>query len=445
MTIAVVLMLTVRGAALSATKQPFADDPDAYRALAETFAETGVFGLRDSDSAPHPTAFRPPFYPWLLSRLTVSGKLSVQRVGLLHLSLAAIMGLFVFDTARRLTAGVGLGGTRFGPSRLALAACLLVAIDPILLGQSTQIMTETPAACLAAAVAWSWVSWINSDSRFCFFVALTLGLFLALAYLCRPPFLAWAILILAAMPLAASTKCHRRSAILTAVIVSSAVLGWSDRNSRVMGHPIWATSHGGYTLLLANNESFYDYLREGELGSVWDAGSFLNAYEHRYDGDPREAAFWSRDWPDAPKAIPDVGEHEDDRLCAQAAVATIRRRPKMFLWSAVVRVGRLWSPFPHNVADRSNLAVIAVGFFYLVLYSTMSLAVFWHRRVVFRRQWWALWLLVITLTAVHAVYWSNLRMRAPAIPAIAILSVLVVVRSGSKSPVAHAPPHWIDR
>ena len=46
---------------------------------------------------------------------------------------------------------------------------------------------------------------------------------------------------------------------------------WVVRNLVVFNHPILMTTHGGYTLLLGNNSSFYEFLRNGEWGQTWDA------------------------------------------------------------------------------------------------------------------------------------------------------------------------------
>ena len=43
------------------------------------------------------------------------------------------------------------------------------------------------------------------------------------------------------------------------------------RQLSAVGRPIVTTTHGGYTLLLANNPYFYQHLRREPWGSVWDA------------------------------------------------------------------------------------------------------------------------------------------------------------------------------
>ena len=430
MLLAVGLTVVIRGLTIFATATSFDADPDAYQAIARTIGGSGVFGLTSPEGVPRPIAFRPPLYPWLLSLSYSDGTLSHLAIAVFHLLLGSLTALFVFLFTRRLVEPSSRVNRRFTGDRLGLAAAVLTAIDPILLRQSTEVMTETLAATLTAAVIWMWgICQNETESRNRWALPAGLGTLLALAYLCRPTFLVWAVLLIIAGLIRAPNRRGLLSVTVVATLVAVAVGGWTLRNIRTLGHPIWATTHGGYTLLLANNDSFYRYLSEGRFGQAWDADEFLNAYQHRYDGDPRQAAFWQKDWKGPPTYGAAVSEYDDDRLCYESAVATIRRQPTVFVWSAFVRVARLWSPFPHDISGRSKKAVVAVGSFYVVLYACVLVAIIRHRRFVFGRSWWAIWLLVITLTGVHAVYWSNLRMRAPAVPALAILAVLSVGRN----------------
>lgn len=420
-----VLMLAglVRAAVVGFGLANFAEDPDAYRVLAESLAQTGVYGLTDPQGQGQPTAFRPPLYPYLLSWLTIDGRLAVPAVAALHMLLGVATVALTFLATREL-----LPASSNVP---AAAAATVVAVDPILLQQSTLLMTETLATALAAVVIWWWAraeSWTT-------WRVLLLAIFLALGYLCRPTFLVWAALIASVMlliprqssrasrPIAAIHVGRRlwHASVFSAVVLGAVAI-WTARNIRAIGHPVWATTHGGYTLLLGNNPLFYDYLRQGNWRSAWNPEPFLIAYSHRYQGDPAEEAFWQRQWQRPAENLPRVSEHEDDRVAYQAAKATIIRQPTMFVWSAVVRVARLWSPLPQQTPDRGWPVVIAVAGFYCLLYLAVLIGLWRIGSGVRRYSWWPVWTLVISLTLVHAIYWSNLRMRAPAIPALAILA-----------------------
>lgn len=428
----------LRGLVYWASPNAFSGDPDAYRAIAATLDQFGVFGLSDPLGRPRAIAFRPPLYPWLLSLLMIEGRLHPLAAGGLHLVLAVVTSLAVFSATGRLLLRHGQKHGRMAVM-IPAAAGLLTACDPILLRQSTEVMTETLAACLASLVIWFWIS-VEADSQRRsemrrseiprlkgLLLALGLGSTLALAFLCRPTFLVWAALLIGGTILGRPSFSRWVRAGLITLVVATTVWGWTERNRQAIGHRVWATTHGGYTLLLANNESFYDYLNEGRWGQPWDADQFLHAHAHRYEGDPRTAEFWRRRWNDPPTYDPEATEYSDDRLCYQAAVATIKRRPGDFVWSTVVRFGRLWSPFPHDIQGRSGAVILATGAFYLLLYASIVIAVIRHGRLIVTKRWWAIWLLVIALSGVHAVYWSNLRMRAPAMPGLAIAAAFALL------------------
>ncbi len=85
------------------------------------------------------------------------------------------------------------------------------------------------------------------------------------------------------------------AAATVALTLTLFVGSWTWRNQRQLGKPIWATTHGGYTLLLGNNPSYYQYLNsDAPIGQAWDARSFLERWDHRLESDPRLPEFWQR-------------------------------------------------------------------------------------------------------------------------------------------------------
>ncbi len=150
---AVILLFAsvVRAAMLWFTSESLTQDPDAYRRIAGCIAKTGVFGLLTNDPlsavTAHPTAFRPPLYPWLLSFLVSSeGTLTNSAIALLHwtLGMLTVAGVLYLARSMRLS--------------LAVASCaaVMVAIDPLLLQSSSQVMTETLATFLSTAGLICW-------------------------------------------------------------------------------------------------------------------------------------------------------------------------------------------------------------------------------------------------------------------------------------------------
>ena len=115
---------------------------------------------------------------------------------------------------------------------------------------------------------------------------------------------------------------------------------WAIRNQIQFGRPIVTTTHGGYTLLLANNPEFYEWLRHGGWGSVWQADQFNSDW------------FWSRPRDNWGRS----SELKDDSQAYDEAWQTIRSQPGTFLYACAVRIGRFWSPLPHQLtADETPL------------------------------------------------------------------------------------------
>ena len=88
--LAAVLLVTlvVRGGVLWVLRGNLADDPDAYRQIAENLLRHGVFAMGQSDHS-QPTAYRPPLYPVVLSNLPDAGghQVSLAKVAVLHVLL----------------------------------------------------------------------------------------------------------------------------------------------------------------------------------------------------------------------------------------------------------------------------------------------------------------------------------------------------------------------
>ena len=437
----VCLAVLVRGAVGVVSMDRLESDPDAYRAIAQTLGQHGVFGLTTPSGEVVSTAFRPPLYPYLLSWAASDGSLNNLCITILHSILGGLTAGLTY------LASAAWPGPDRGRLRGILAA-LLVIVDPILIQQSTLVMTETLAAALSSVVIWWWVCHVSN--RLTMVTAAVLGGWLSLAYLCRPTFVLWAAMLVVCLGLSnvpADVSRFRRfgAAGVTGLVVVVVISLWTFRNAAVLGHPIWATSHGGYTLLLGNNPLIYQHFREQGPLRRWDPQAFLVAYAHRYEADPRTEDYWFRDWNMPVRIQPELSaaltEHDDDQLTYQAARATISRDRTMFLASCLIRVYKLWTPFPLKTEERSIAQVLAIGGYYSLLYLAAFVGLLRLGRDRLGRDrlgrdrlgrdrqgrdrrsvWWPIPTLVLTLTLVHAVYWSNSRMRAPAIPAIAMLA-----------------------
>ncbi len=423
----VVLLFTfvVRGGVLLLTPDALTRDTDDYRRLAENLVEHGTFGRGDT-----PTAFRPPLYPLLLTGCVALGDGSRVAISLLHVLLGVATVAMVFLLGRWWDLGT-IGAT---------IAALLTACDPILLAQSTQIMTETPATFLVTA-GLVMITWTLATSGIgCpenanasdimktdplattqpwngFFICIATGAVLSLGAICRPTLLLWALAVGLALlvktknsrELTAPGKCLTQFhlPLMFALGMVLVLCPWMIRNQIEFGRPVAATTHGGYTLLLANNPEFYEWLRTGDWGDVWRADHFNAEWDRRKPSDEIEA----------------------NRLAYHEAWQNICREPGMFCYACFVRLGRFWSPLPHQVsADETTMrrfSRYAVAAWYVLEFLLTGIGawcIFQCRRTPhgFLQPWLYALLLVVSLTAIHSLFWTDMRMRAVVMPVVAL-------------------------
>lgn len=461
----------VRSAALVLNHQALSADPDAYREIARGLALCKTFGIvsfasdiQGSDSVPVaiPTAFRPPLYPWVLSWFTEpDGSLANQTVAFLHLFFGLLTVGMTFLIARRIlpmrqsqreSEQTPRPGMPLNPERRLWAAsfaAILVMIDPLLIQSSSLVMTETLATLLATACWWLWLRLLdaittdeslgNAVTRRVMGSGLLLGTAFSLAYLCRPTFIVWPALIgvyLVGWGLKRKSGRPLFAAIAMLLMVAITVGAWTARNLKELGHPVWATTHGGYTLLLGNNPPFYEHLRTTGASKVpfwrqnWDPQYFFERWEERHEGEPRAAAFWERNRERA--ASSDLGGNEkpavvrgelaEDRLAYETAKALIQRDPQGFLLACRWRWERLLSPLPLQTGDRPSKMLLAVGGFYTLTFLLVFSGLWRLRYELAMPEWAPAITLCVALAAVHTIYWTDMRMRAPAVPVLSILA-----------------------
>lgn len=384
-----VIVLLVAAAARVAACQWFTPDRfdvDRYQAIAQTLAEHQVYGV----SPQRPTAFRPPLYPFVLAWIGPSGEHAKLRIQALQVLFGLLTVVLVFRLAER------LGSSPFW-------AAWIVAVDPILLRQSTAAMTEPLAALLAVAALTAVCRLRHApDYR----TGIVSGLLLGCASLCRPTFIIWTGLLVCWFTWR-SFRDRRNAAATLAVVVGASVMivPWTVRNALVIGKPVFATTHGGYTLWLGNNPLFYDHLRRHGPAVPWDArelDAMFATISQRHDYD----------------------EVRVDRQCYEFALSAIAHDQPGFVMSTVVRVGRFVQPVPNRLDSNESVAKMAVrytiGAWYILL-AALLIDRLVRCRSCFVRRHIPLLLLIVAFAGLHAFYWSNMRMRAPVMPAFALL------------------------
>jgi hypothetical protein len=379
------------------------DDPDHYRVFATNLARHRSLGFDDGNIS----AYRPPLYPVLLAPAVRFGPESLRTwIMALHLGSSVAIAWSVVGLLRH----AGITGTF--PAALAVLA---VALHPNLWRHSSLIMTET----LFTALLWSgialWLRRLDADGRdetprssgpettpkappLRTFEPAAIGILLGLAALTRPSL--WPIWgAVAGVSLLMSRRPHRTGwGVFQVTLLALAVTApWVIRNLTQLDRPILTTTHGGYTLWLGMNPSFHEH--EVRSGAVWPADRQLE---------------WQRE---TDRELRGLKEVERDERARELAVAWITAHPDHAMETAWHHIRSFWRPFPR---DSPGLAGQLVGWVTLALFGLALLGL--GTRDVGRRLLPAL-AVPLALTLLHAVLWSNIRMRVPAEPVLIALAV----------------------
>jgi hypothetical protein len=384
LSVVVVLALALRAALMIAVGSRLPADPDNYLPLARSLAEG--HGLTFNGRA---TAYRPPLYPIVLAPVliaTPAGGSIWPALAVLHLALG---GATVVCTA------LAARGMELGKGRSLLAAGL-VALDPLLAVLSRSIMTETLAAFLLSA---SIVAFAGRRR----WSPLAGGCCLGLSALCRPSLLASATMcgLAAAVFGPRGPWARLLAAGSIALGVTLVLLPWGLRNARIFGTPVWTTTHGGYTLYLANNPVYYEEVVDRGEGGVWS-------------GQGQRAWFVSLNEQGA-----GLSEPQADRLFTRKAIETILAHPRSFAQASLDRLLRFWAVAPsgavYSAWERWMSAAWTIPFWLLVAAGACRRSQWTWPAVVCQA-------IVVGLTLVHVFFWTDLRMRAPLIPALALIA-----------------------
>ncbi len=423
-------------------------DPDAYVAHAETLRETGGFNVPGTET---PTAFRPPFYPLLLAALRATGIKVTFAVGLINVLAGALVIIATWWMARV----IGLRGHWAGATAAA------VGIDPILLRYTVLPMTEVLAAAMLSLAVLQVLkarSFLTSpmieghDVRHAHSPtksAIVAGVCFGLSGLCRPvALITCAVLTLVQVFLlcwqsfgsrkseaASSTALTGRVVILPALVAGLILLPWIIRNATHFNAFVPATTHGGYTLLLGNNDVFYDEVVLPAGNPVWD-GKSLDRWQQQLQRELTE------------DGAAQGNEVAVDEWMYDRAVRTVKARPGVFVQACVLRWRRFWAltPAMDSYDAASVWLSVPVAVWYTVLWAGLPGSILFcvvnsrfvrcFRRtvvtdkscpssVLFRSvaDIQLLWVSVLSFLVLHSFYWTNARMRGPVMGILCVLAV----------------------
>ena len=399
-------------------------DHDGYLAHAEMVANGEGFS---GPSTHRPTAFRPPVYPIAVAVLRVFGLPSAACVAIINglCSIAVIWLTWVLCRQLQLS------------ERVSMIATAITAFDPLLVRYTILPMTEVPAAAmLTAAVLTLNVAdsatvtrgKIRTGRNATVWLILS-GIFFGLGSLVRPILLvSCAILVLRRLFLCLkSTTGFRRSvaiAILPMVAAAMTISPWIIRNALQFGKFIPATTHGGYTLALGNNPDFYRDVVDGDVSFPWP-GPQLDAWQQRMISDA------------VAQGVPAGNEPAQDAWYYQQAIASMKAQPISFLKSCLLRLRRFCAITPglHDGMPRPVTALIAIWYGLIgigVVAATVrgfaacrQILKLKHKGHISADRGLAdLWLVVLSFMLLHAVYWTDTRMRAPVMPLACIIAAV---------------------
>ena len=393
------LVICVRASALQVLRNGLKQDPDGYVAVSTYLGAKNTFALQEnSRGEPVPTAFRPPLYPYLLSWFDMQNVESrVFQVGVFQFLIGIGTVILVWQLGLR---------WQLSPT-LALVAATLVGLDPILVQQSSQIMTETLATLLAVAALLSLTIATTRRTVWQFLAGGVLGL----CILCRPTFAVWTALV---VPLVVGIQASWKRRLLAvagmSLGIALVVQPWVLRNYAQFGRPIVMTTHGGTALLRGNNALYFQHLKTKPFGTPWESA----ALDEQWERDLRQ------------RNIQD--ELQADRFAYQLAWQEIANQPSMFAKAILVRLSRLYGVVPWQVdaneTPRRRWLRFSIGAFYLVEFTLAFVGIVILGKRLLGPPW--IWgtLLVLSFTFVHAFYWTDMRMRAPLVPVIALATAV---------------------
>lgn len=381
----------------------FDRDPDGYNALAQNLRSTASYSYRLDEIFPQqapasesiPTAYRPPLYPMVL--VVFASPVAIAALHwLLGMATVFLVGWLIAEKISRRWAWLGM---------------LVVGLDPILLNQSTQIMTETFAAFLITA-CWFVGSCGCETKRGAGF----LGVFWGLSTLCRPAFLAVGLLCIAVRWWFGGKRSWRWLAVVLFGLMVC-VAPWMLRNAVVFERLSPTTTHGGYTFHLANNAEYYSHLRTKSWWRQWQADSFNQAYQERRWNTWQQAA-----------AVGEVQHWETmcDRREWQLGWTTVQTDPIGFGMATAHRTLKFWAVLPQQREERESTSRMLMRYLVASWYALIFVAAIcglWRLGLhSFYDPWVSGLAIIFGLTVVHSIFWSDLRMRAPLMPIIAVFA-----------------------
>ena len=334
------------------------------------------------DGLLHPEvgSFRPPLYPLLVAAIySVHG----------HTPAAVRLWQAVLGTAT--CALLYAVGCRVGGQRVGLIAAGLAAAYPLFVFFSAVLMVESLLILLTVAALLLALRFEASPSPR---NAAALGAALGLGALCKPVVLAWVPFLLwgwwRRSALARPARSGRLATALGAIAV--VIAPWAVRNAVVQGYFVPVCSNLGTNLVIGNEP--------GADGGYRSGRDYLGMVEEI--------------------AGPEEHPVARDRLAAREALRWIAADPVRSGWLAGRKLLLFWSPVQLDESRWRNLiALLSSG--------PLLVAGLWGTwRLRGRPEAWVIGTLALSLSLVHAVFFSHIRFRLPVDAALMVPASLLL-------------------
>lgn len=337
-----------------------------------------LLGLRHPDVG----AYRPPLYPLMIAGIyrVVGNRPAAVRLwqALLGTATCALL----FGIGRRM-GGEGVGLVAAG---LGAAYPLFVFFSGVLMAETLLVFLTTAALLLA----------LRFEARPSARNAAALGAVLGLGVLCKPVLLPWAAFLAGGWWLRCGLGRGQRAVRVGALAgaVALVVAPWAVRNAAVTGHFVPISLNLGMNLMIGNEP--------GAVGVYRDEADYLGMFDRL--------------------TASAEGPVAKDRLAARTALGWIAEAPGRFAGLAFRKLVVFWRPLvPEEPAFRNLVALFSCG-------PILALGLRGTFRLRGRWEAWVVGTLALSLSLVHAVFFSHIRFRLPVDAALMGPAAVMVVR-----------------
>jgi hypothetical protein len=432
-------------------RDEFTDDRDGYIAHAQSVARgEGFLGPYSH----RPTAFRPPAYPiaiGLLQRLGCNAATAVAMLNGISSLILLLCPLGMTSSATRcLTSG-----------KLQLVTTFLIAFDPLLIRYTSLPMTEVPCSALLLCAVMLFIRSLElpegdpAARRYGLILSALSGLLFAIGALTRPIILVsclatGGIVCLSGLRAAVRQQDEgngmpghgRHRLLVSLVMLGCCGLGmspWIVRNLVQFQKLIPASTHGGYTLALGNNDDFYRDVIRGNDQFPWD-GNGLDRWQKAMIRQMNS------------EGVPQDSETAADAWYYARAKQSIQRDPSSFVKASLLRLRRFWA-----LSTADEQVSLSIRMATAIWYGTVwfGLLIFIGQRMAIGRRHTLLSTvrndslatvilcgIIATFVMMHLIYWTDTRMRTPVMPILCSLSAygLVAAYSALRDKLKTTPP-----